>query len=91
MNREQRAHIIRSTNGSSRLDDVEHIIRASDLEEFGNHDRKRNDDRKPFKSLEGMPMQFNLNPNMQCLGMMGILPLAWLKIPMMIQSLKMLM
>ena len=49
MNREQRAHIIRSTNGSSRLDDVERIIRASDLEEFRNHDRKRNDDRKPFK------------------------------------------
>ena len=49
MNREQRAHIIRSTNGSSRLDDVERIIRASDLEEFRNDDRRRNDDRKPFK------------------------------------------
>lgn len=49
MNREQRAHIIRSTYGSSRLDDVERIIRASDLEEFRNHDRKRNDDRTPFK------------------------------------------
>lgn len=48
MNREQRAHIIRSTNGSSRLDDVERIIRASDLEEFRNEDRRR-DDRKPLK------------------------------------------
>ena len=48
MNREQRAHIIRSTNGSSRLDDVERIIRASDREEFRNEDRKR-DDRKPLK------------------------------------------
>ena len=44
LNREQRAHIIRSTNGSSRLDDVERIIRASDLEEFRSEDRRRQDD-----------------------------------------------
>eukprot|EP00438_Fugacium_kawagutii_P028282 Skav227626 [mRNA] locus=C9358797:125:8101:- [translate_table: standard] len=47
LNREQRAHIIRATNGSSRLDDVERIVRASDLEEFKADDRRRPDDRRP--------------------------------------------
>ena len=47
LNREQRAHIIRSTNGSSRLEDVERIVRASDLEEFRSDDRRR-EDRKPI-------------------------------------------
>ena len=48
LNREQRAHIIRSTNGSSRLEDVERIVRASDLEEFRSDDRRR-EERKPIK------------------------------------------
>ena len=52
LSREQRAHIIRSTNGSSRLDDVERIIRASDLEEFRQDERsRRHDDRKPSKMM----------------------------------------
>ena len=44
LNREQRAHIIRSTNGSSRLEDIERIVRASDLEEF--RSERRVDDRQ---------------------------------------------
>ena len=46
LTREQRAHIIRSTNGSSRLEDVERIVRASDLEEF-RHERR--EERRPAK------------------------------------------
>jgi len=47
LNREQRAQIIRATNGSSRLADVERILRASDLEEFRSEDRRRQEDRRP--------------------------------------------
>ena len=40
LSREQRAQIIRATNGSSRLRDVERIMRASDLEEHRVHDKR---------------------------------------------------
>lgn len=51
LNREQRAQIIRATNGSSRLADVERILRASDLEEFRSEDRRRQEDRRPTKVM----------------------------------------
>ena len=51
LNREQRAQIIRATNGSSRLADVERILRASDLEEFRSEDRRRTEERRPTKAL----------------------------------------
>ena len=41
MSREQRAQIIRATNGSSRFTDVERIMRASDLEETRGDDRRQ--------------------------------------------------
>ena len=41
MSREQRAQIIRATNGSSRFTDVEGIMRASDLEEARGDDRRQ--------------------------------------------------
>ena len=51
LNREQRAQIIRATNGSSRLVDVERILRASDLEEFRSEERRRHDERRPAKVM----------------------------------------
>ncbi len=66
LSREQRAHIIRSTNGSSRLDDVERIIRASDLEEFRQDDRSRkHDDRKPAKMLRRDTYAMQSEPSQQ--------------------------
>ncbi|CAL1126693.1 unnamed protein product [Cladocopium goreaui] len=44
LSREQRAQVVRSTNGSSRFVDIERILRASDFE-----DRSKPDDRKPAK------------------------------------------
>ena len=41
LTREQRAQVVRSTNGSSRFVDVERILRASDLEESHKHDDRR--------------------------------------------------
>ena len=51
LNREQCAQIIRATNGSSRLADVERILRASDLEEFRSEDRRRTEERRPTKVM----------------------------------------
>ena len=41
LSRDQRAQVIRSTNGSSRLADVERILRASDLEEMRPDERRQ--------------------------------------------------
>ena len=41
LSRDQRAQIIRATNGSSRFKDVERIMRASDLEETRGDDRRQ--------------------------------------------------
>ena len=41
LSRDQRAQVIRSTNGSSRLRDVERILRASDLEESRPDDKRQ--------------------------------------------------
>ena len=44
LSREQRAQVVRSTNGSSRFVDIERILRASDFEESSKHS-----DRRPAK------------------------------------------
>ena len=43
LSREQRAHLIRSTNGSSRFKDIEKLMRASDFDE------QKGEDRRPVK------------------------------------------
>ena len=40
LSREQRAQVVRATNGSSRFQDIERILRASDFEERRNDDKR---------------------------------------------------
>lgn len=57
MNREQRAQIIRATNGSSRFKDIERLVRASDIEEHRYDDPRGTKHRRETYAVSTSPQQ----------------------------------
>ena len=66
LNREQRSQVIRSTGGSSRLEDIERVIRASDYEDRERDGGHRTTSNRPriaaFQRAPSPPMRRSMRP-----------------------------